>query len=300
MKLMHGVIVAMTTPFDREGKLDVKALEEETEFLIGKGVHCLYPCGTTGEMLLMSVEERKLVAETVVKKAAGRCIVYIHTGAVALQDTIALSQHAAQIGADGIGVVTPAFFHLSERAMVEFYQTVAGSVPADFPIYLYNIPQCSTNDITPAVCEQVRKTCPNVVGIKYSFNDSARILEYLKTGGYDFSVLVGPDKLFLPYMLIGCQGTVSGTAAVFPEPFVAIYNAYQQGDYEKALRLQRQANELIDILKGGSDMSYFKEGQKLRGLNGGFMRRPLLDMTEQERQALEEQLRPYVEQYSAQ
>ena len=80
MKKLYGVITAMTTPFTADNKVDVAALEAQTEYLIQKGVQCLYPCGTTGEMYLMSAEERELVAETVVKKAAGRVTVFIHVG----------------------------------------------------------------------------------------------------------------------------------------------------------------------------------------------------------------------------
>ena len=89
MKKLYGVITAMTTPFTADNKVDVAALEAQTEYLIQKGVQCLYPCGTTGEMYLMSAEERELVAETVVKKAAGRVTVFIHVGAMD-QDTFCL------------------------------------------------------------------------------------------------------------------------------------------------------------------------------------------------------------------
>lgn len=103
MKKLYGVITAMTTPFTADGKVDTAALEEQTEYLIEKGIQCLYPCGTTGEMYLMSAEERELVAETVVKKAAGRVTVFIHVGAMTVDETIRLAQHAHKIGADGRG-----------------------------------------------------------------------------------------------------------------------------------------------------------------------------------------------------
>ena len=117
MKKMYGIIAAMTTPFLEDGTVDVKALEQETEFLIRSGVDCLYPCGTTGEMLLMTCEQREQVAETVIRKAAGRVIVFIHTGAVRMEDTIRLSRHASQAGADGIGVVTPSFFGMTQEEL---------------------------------------------------------------------------------------------------------------------------------------------------------------------------------------
>ena len=81
LKKLYGVIVAMTTPFDEQGNVDVEALKRSVDFQIEKGVNCLYPCGTTGEMYLMTAEQRKLVAETVVKQAAGRVTVFIHCGA---------------------------------------------------------------------------------------------------------------------------------------------------------------------------------------------------------------------------
>ena len=115
MKKMFGVINAMITPFTKDDQVDVAALKTYTDYLINGGVHCLYPCGTTGEMLKMSAAERKLVAETVVKQNAGRILVYIQVGAMTTRETIELARHAHSIGADGIGVVTPQFFYANDR-----------------------------------------------------------------------------------------------------------------------------------------------------------------------------------------
>ena len=81
MKYLHGVTTALITPFEKSGALNTEKLAQLAEFLIGKGVDCLYPLGTTGEMLKMTEAERKTAAETVIRTAAGRCTVYIHTGA---------------------------------------------------------------------------------------------------------------------------------------------------------------------------------------------------------------------------
>ena len=97
MKKLKGVITAMTTCFDENDQVDVNGMQELTEFLIESGVNCLYPCGTTGEMHLLTVEERKLIAETVVNAAAGRVTVYIQVGAMTTKDTIELAKHACEI-----------------------------------------------------------------------------------------------------------------------------------------------------------------------------------------------------------
>ena len=294
MKKMYGVITAMTTPFDENDRVDVTALEQQVEFLISKGVNCLYPCGTTGEMFNLTIDERKLVAETVLKAAAGRVIVFIHVGAMTLKDTVCLARHAEAIGADGIGVVTPAFFGLKDKAMLRYYQQVSASVSSDFPIYLYAIPQCAANDLKPEVVAELIRTCPNIVGIKYSYADMIRLKDYLNLNNGDFSVLFGADRLFLPAMVMGCGGTVSGCSGPMPEHFVKVYEAYQRGDMAEALKEQRIANEVCEILQSGADMGIFKAALDLRGVRGGHMRAPLIDLDDEERRELYIRLKPYL------
>lgn len=293
MKKMYGVITAMTTPLTIDDKVDTKAIEDHVEFLISKGVNCLYPCGTTGEMMNLSLEERELIAETVVKATRGRVIVYIHVGAQTTDQTIRLAKHAEKIGADGIGVVTPPFFGLNNKAMVRYYKEVSSSVSPDFPIYVYVIPQCAANDITAPVMEQIANECPNIIGCKYSWADCIRMKDYLNIRNGNFSVLFGPDRLFLPALSMGCDGTVSGCSGPMPEHFVEIYRAWQSGDVIKAKEEQKIANEICEIMKSGADMGIFKSILDFRGLTGGHMRRPLLDLDTEERTALKDQISPY-------
>ncbi len=297
MKKLYGVITAMVTPFDGNDQVDLGAMAKLTDWLIGKGVHCLYPTGTTGEMFLMSVEERKKIAETVVKAAAGRATVYIHTGAMTLKDTIELSRHAKDVGADGVGVVTPAYFGVNDREMVEYYDAVSKSIPADYPLYLYGIPQCASNDLKTDVVKKIVERCPNVVGIKYSYADMLRTSEYLQIKD-GFSVVVGTDRLFLAGLSLGCDGTVSGISGVCPEPFVATYEAFKKGDLEKARKMQRDAYGICEMLKNGSNMGYFKAALKLRGIDMGHMRRPLMDIPEADADALRKQLEARLKELS--
>lgn len=294
MKKLYGVITAMTTPFTADGKVDTAALEEQTEYLIEKGIQCLYPCGTTGEMYLMSAEERELVAETVVKKAAGRVTVFIHVGAMTVDETIRLAQHAHKIGADGVGVVTPSYFTVNDRAMVEYYKTVCAALPDDFPVYVYVIPQLAHNDISAATMEQIAAACKNVVGVKYSFADMRRINEYLQVRNGNFSVVPGADDLFLPALVCGCGGVVSGCSGPFPEAFVAVYKAFQSGDLEGARKAQVAATELVKLMQFGGDMSIFKNILTFRGVTGGHMRKPLLDLTDEQVAQLKQQVAPYI------
>nr|MBC7243941.1 dihydrodipicolinate synthase family protein [Chloroflexota bacterium] len=299
MRKMRGVVVAMTTPFTTDGEVDFEALYSEIEFLLKARVHALYPCGTTGEMLFMTSEQREAVAKAVVDKVAGRVPVYIHVGAARIEDTIRLATHAHRIGADGVGVVTPLFFQLNDRELENFYLTVSRSLPQDFPIYMYNIPQCSANDLKPEVCARVVAKCKNVIGIKYSYCDMHRTLDYLQLRMLrdDFSVLVGFDRLLLPALLIGCDGTVSGAASVFPEPFVEAYEKYMAGDMIGAEVAMWRANDIVKKLKAGTSLGTFKEAQRLRGFGGGYVRAPLMEITEQEKESLKQELEMYLYMY---
>ncbi|MCI8464575.1 MAG: dihydrodipicolinate synthase family protein [Lachnospiraceae bacterium] len=276
MKKLHGVTVPLVTPFDKEGRLDEDSLKRLTEYLIEKGIQCLYPAGTTGEMMYLTVEERKRIAEIVVKTSGGRAVVYVQTGAWNLEDTITLSRHAAQIGADGIGVVTPVFFKLTEEELLGFYKLVSESVPKDLPIYLYGIPQCAVNDITPTLAEKIAKECPNVIGIKYSYNDMSRIQKFMTLKDGTFSVLCGPDDLFAVTCLAGGDGTVSGNANVIPEHYEAIWKALQEKKPEEAKRLQQRTNVLNEVLSCSQNIARYKAALKNRGIiSGDGMRAPL-------------------------
>lgn len=285
MKKLFGVTVAMVTPFDGNDNVDTQALSALTEMLVTKKVDCLYPCGTTGEMLRLSAQERKTVAKTVVETANQRLPVFIHVGAMTLNETLELAKHAVEIGADGIGVVTPQFFGATDRELENYFVTVANSVPDDFPVYLYNIPQCAANNIKPELAAKVQQQCKNVIGIKYSFADNNTTLNYLAVAD-DFSVLHGYDKLFLGLLDAGCDGTVSGCACVFPEPFVNMYKAYIAGHYQEAKRWQTFCVKFSDALKSGANMAIFKSALTQRGLTGGHMRLPQLDLLPEENQAL--------------
>jgi len=294
MKKLHGVIVAMTTPFDENTTVDLQAVKAQCEFLIERGVQCLYPCGTTGEMYLCTPEEREGIAKAVVEQAAGRVTVFIHVGAMTQDETIRLAKHAHAIGADGIGVVTPSYFAVDDRAMAEYYKTVCKSVPDDFPVYAYAIPQLAHNGLTCDVLEDVICSCPNMVGIKYSFADMTQLIRYKRLNNGTFSVVFGADHLFLPALAAGCDGTVSGCACAIPEPFVDVYKHYLAGNWEAAQKAQITATDVVWLLKGGADMSVYKNVQTMRGIPGGRMRKPLLDLTGEEVAKLRQTVAPYI------
>lgn len=283
MKKMYGVNTPLSCPMTKDGEVDYESLKRLCNYLIEKGIHGLYPNGSTGEMAYLTIEERKKVLECVIETNQGRVQVFSMVGANTTRDTIELAQHAEHVGADGIGVVTPYYFKLDEEELFQYFVDVASSVSKDFSVYLYGIPQLAVNDITVGLAERIAAACPNVVGIKYSYPDMPRLLKFMDVRGGDFSVLAGPDDLFYALIASGGDGTISGNSNVIPEHYVAIYDAYKAGNYELAARIQAKVNRMIPYISGPNNMSRYKVGLKHRGIIAdAAMRRPCREITEAE------------------
>ena len=292
MQKLYGTVVPIVTPLTDEDTIDVESLENLVDHVIDGGLQCLYPCGTTGEMMYLTVEERKLVAEVTVRKAAKRVPVFVHVGAWNLKDTIELAQHAEKIGADGIGVVTPAFYKLSDRGLVDFYVAVANSVSKDFPVYMYAIPQNAVNDVNLAVCEEVAKQCPNVVGIKYSFPDFTKLQQFMLVKNQTFSVLVGPDHLFEALCAVGGEGVVSGNAMIIREHYAKLWDAIQKKDYDLATKYQRRTNVLNALMCEINNIAAYKVILKEEGvIKTSNMRRPMENLTSEQEKLLLEKMK---------
>ncbi|NLA59346.1 MAG: 4-hydroxy-tetrahydrodipicolinate synthase [Firmicutes bacterium] len=274
MKRLKGIVVPIVTPFDDSGRVDIEALQNLCEYLIENGVHGIYPCGTTGEAVLLTMEERKTVAEVVVREVNGRIPVFVHVGAASTQEAMDLARHAVEIGADGIAAVTPYYFALSQSALIRYYEQIISVIPSDFPLYLYNIPGYTGNDIAPATAAYLARKHSNIVGIKNTMADILRAQEYLECRE-GFSVLMGNDMLTAMGVMMGCDGTVSASAQVAPHLFVKLYDAAAAGDWELALALQKQAAEVTRLLENGTNISLCKYAIAHRGIPVGDIREPL-------------------------
>lgn len=292
MQKLFGTVIPMITPLTEEDTVDVESLKRLTDHCIDAGLQCLYPCGTTGEMMYLSVAERKQIAEVVVEHTAGRVPVFVHVGAWNLKDTIELAQHAVSIGADGIGVVTPSFYSISDRGIADYYIAIAKSVPEDFPMYLYGIKQNAINDLTKETCEMVVAECSNVVGAKYSYPDMTRLQQLMTVNNEKFSVLVGPDHLFEAVVAVGGDGVVSGNAMCIPEHYAALWDALQKKDFDLATKLQRRTNILNATMCAINNIAAYKVILKDEGVIATTkMRRPMENLTAEQEKALLETMK---------
>lgn len=258
MKRMYGICVPMITPMNTDGSVDYSSLEKLTTHLVERGVDALYPCGTTGEVSNLSVEERMMITETVVRAAAGRIPVFAQIGGRITDDAMALARHAVNAGADGLGLLTPTYYHLTDEELLGYYRTVAGSVP-ETPVYIYGIPFCTGNALSTSLVERIADTCPNILGIKYSVGDVLQLAEFSRIRNSTFDVLVAPVQLLLPALSIGAVGTVSGNNHIYIEAIAELIRTFESGDIKSCRALQTRLARLSEELA-------FKEIAKCKAL----------------------------------
>jgi len=290
--LLKGVVVPMLTPLEgkNQNKIDEVALEKQCNFLISKGVHGFYPCGTTGEAYFLSKDLRKELARLVVEKVNKRIPVVIQTGCIDTKSTIELTTHAKDIGANGASIVSPYFYHYSDDELKKHYVAVAQSVPG-FPIYIYNLPENTNNNITPELMRTILDEADNVVGMKYSSIDLRWMPEYCFYLGENRVFLIGNDQLIYSALVMGASGCIAGNSNVFPEPFVNLYNSVAKGNHEAAKKNQYLISKIAVALGMGAHISAFKTALRFRGIDTGPVVPPQKSFTEKETMSLYQELK---------
>jgi 4-hydroxy-tetrahydrodipicolinate synthase len=284
LKPFEGLVCPMLTPFDKHGRIDLMTIRKLVDHLVDQGVNGLLPCGTTGEGMLLTLEERKEIAQIVVDQVNGRASVIVHTGCITTTETVILTKHARDIEADAVSVITPYFYTCTDLELFDHYAAVASSVP-DLPVSLYSFPGNAKNEITLSLFNRLREKFQNIIAIKLSSLDLIRFQEYVQSGGPNFYPLCGVDALTLPALSIGSSGQVSGNANVYPEVFRRLLDAYYQKDFETAKRQQILINKIRAILN--DNLAYFKAAMSIRGLPVGNPRLPIRSLSGLEIKQLE-------------
>jgi len=264
----YGVIPPVSTILDKDGHLNRAGMGNLIDFLINSGVNGLFFLGSGGEFASMSTELRKEVAEFAVQYVNGRVTVLIGTGTPGTKETISLSLHAKQVGADGVIVINPYYQKLTEEGLFQHYADIAENI--DLPIILYNYPELTGQDLSPELVLRLAKAYPNIVGIKETVVAVSHIREMIqsvKAEKPDFAIFCGYDEHFLNTLTLGGDGSIGATANFQPEIQIELYQAYKNGDYGQAIESHRKLASLMPLYKLNSPfMNVVKEAILLRGI----------------------------------
>jgi 4-hydroxy-tetrahydrodipicolinate synthase len=286
---LRGVIIPMLTPFKENGDLNIDALKMLTDWLIEQGIHGLFPVSSIGEAAKLSMDEKKTIIKTVVDVTNGRVLVVPGTGFPDERRTVQLTKYAQDAGADAALIVEPYYQKPSAQALYDYYKTVNDSVK-DFPLVLYNIPIFAGYELTPELVAKCANL-ENVVGIKDSGGDISKFNFMLHLARDRIAVLQGIDLLFLPSLAIGSPGAMIGGGNVAAKPEVQMYNAFIDGDLEKARSIHEKLVPLWLVLGGyGNFPASYKEAVTMLGIPMGPARKPTEPLTDDQKKKMKETL----------
>lgn len=206
------IVAAVTALRDDGASLDEAAVWPMVRFLADRGADGLFVCGTTGEGILLSLQERTRAA-VLFRAALTEGILVVHCGAQNTMDTVTLAAHAAEIGADAVAVIPPPYFALDAAALTAHLVAAAGAC-APLPFFIYAFAARSGYPVPVDVIRRVREAAPNLAGLKVSESPFDRVEAYLRLG---LPVLIGSEPLIAPAVERGAAGAVSGLGAAFPD-----------------------------------------------------------------------------------
>ena len=273
---LHGILIPFTTPFDREGEVDPRALRENVGRWARTGVAGLVALGSTGERVHLSSEERLRVVEAARSSVGEGLSFLVGVGEHSTRGTIQDAKEAARAGADALLVITPHFYRgaLTQSALYEHYAAVADASPA--PLVLYNIPQNTGVAIAPETVARLAEH-ENIAGIKDSSGDMPNFMEMLRLAGgrEDFVVMTGHGGLLYPSLAAGAGGAVLAVACVLPEMCVGVLRAARAGEHERARALQGRLLPVARAVTTRYGIGGLKFALDHVGYRGGEVRAPL-------------------------
>jgi N-acetylneuraminate lyase len=282
-KSMYGAYAAMFTPFDRKGRLNLEAIDALIEHGLKGGLKGFYLTGSTGEGMLLTLEERKAVYRRAVEASKGRCRLIAQVGCVRTEDSIELAKAAADAGVDWISSVAPVYFGQNFPSTVRHYKAISEATDLPFMIYAFNSELVPERDIRLFDLK-------NVKGIKYTgrnFYVCQRIKRMLDKETVWFA---GCDELLVSALALGdtFDGGIGLNYNIIPRHFAKICELCTKNDFRSAAKWQAEANRLVDVVVDSfaDNWSSFKVLMKAVGIDCGYCRAPYAPLSKAQERAV--------------
>ncbi|MFP1631522.1 4-hydroxy-tetrahydrodipicolinate synthase [Zhengella sp. ZM62] len=276
--MFKGSFPALVTPFTASGAVDEKAFVDLVEWQIAEGSNGLVPVGTTGESPTLSHAEHRRVVELCVQTAAGRVPVIAGAGSNNTREAIGLVEHAEEVGASAVLVVTPYYNKPDQRGLYEHFAAVARAT--SLPIIIYNIPPRSVIDMTPETMGRLAHDFKNIAGVKDATGKIERVTEQRLACGKDFVQLSGEDATALGFNVHGGVGCISVSANVAPRLCAEFQAATLAGEWDKALAMQDRLMALHKAIFMVSGVAGAKYGLSRMGRIENNLRLPMMPVTD--------------------
>jgi 4-hydroxy-tetrahydrodipicolinate synthase len=270
--MFRGSLVALITPMQADGSLDLKAFTDFVEWQITEGTQGLIPVGTTGESPTLTHTEHNQVVEACIAAAKGRVPVIAGTGSNSTAEAIGLTRHAKEAGADAALVVTPYYNKPTQEGLYRHYMAIADSVA--LPIIIYNIPGRSVVDMSVETMARLAKH-PNIVGVKDATANLTRPLHTTLACGPEFCQLSGEDHTAVAYLAAGGHGCISVTANIAPRLCREMHDAWAAGRVAEAMAIQHRLVPVHDAMFCETSPGPVKHAASLLGRSRDLCRLPM-------------------------
>lgn len=266
----RGIITALATPFDSEGRINEAALCELIERNIEMGVSGFFVCGSSAEVFTLTLEERKLIMQVVSRQAKGRVKLIAHVGCISTVQACELGRYARELGYDAVSSVAPFYHKFGFSEIKKYFLDLADA--AKLPLIIYNIP--TFTGVTFSLDELTELLSDNrIIGIKHTSGDYM-LLRQIKTACPDKLVYNGYDETFLCGLVMGADGAIGSNFNFMADKFVKIYELFFEGKIQQAMLLQKKATDIITaIMRFGLSPS-IKVLLRAQGLDCGNCREP--------------------------
>jgi 4-hydroxy-tetrahydrodipicolinate synthase len=273
---IQGIFTPNIVPFSSNGAINEHELRRLTSWLIEKGIHGLYPNGSTGEFIRLSFEERLKVVQIMASENRGRVPILAGAAEANIDLVLKACQFYADLGCVAVSLTGPYYYKVSQESIEYYFRDIAARSPID--ILLYNIPQFS-NEISLPVVQRLAQDCPRIIGIKDSSRDFPRfctMLAQIKPFRPDFVCFIGTEEILYPSLVMGGDGGTIAISGVIPEVILKLYQDYQAGNHAECRRVQLKIQELIGTMfAAGNFPEGFRAAVALRGFDPGPPRYPM-------------------------
>jgi len=281
--MFHGSMVALVTPMDNEGVIDVVALQRLIDWHVEEGTDALVVLGTTGESPTIHETERKFLLETVLRQVSGRLPVIVGTGSSSTGATLMHTKEAMTLGADACLIVTPYYNKPTQEGLYQHFKTIADEVA--IPQILYNVPSRTGCDLLSETVARLAKL-PNIIGIKDATGNLNRLAEMKALIGDNIDFYSGDDPTAMDFILQGGRGVISITSNVAPRLMHDMCAAALAGEEEKAVALNNKLMKLHKDLCIESNPIPVKWALHTMGMIPSGIRLPLTILSEAHHQVV--------------
>lgn len=284
------LVAATYTAFHPDGSLNLAPIERQAEALHRDGVRGAFVCGTTGEGMSMTLEERMQVAARWTAVAGRDLDVIVHVGHTALGESRALAAHAQEVGAWAIAAIGPTFFAAATAEdLVDWLAELAAAAPA-LPCYYYHFPAMHSPRLSMVqFLRLAAERVPTFAGIKFTDENLMEFAACLDAADGQQEMYFGRDEILLAALALGARGAVGSTYNLIAPVFNRVSAAFAAGDMETARREQIHARRLIEVLSAFGGLPAGKAAMAVQGIDCGPVRLPLRSLTPEQVAAFQTQ-----------